>query len=68
MTARRVVAVAGYWLAFAVLPLLAVVGADCLPITDPATAWGADVSAGCAVIAALTWLPRPSRRKDSRRG
>ena len=68
MTARRVAVGTVYWLAFAVLPLLAVIGADCLPITDPATAWVADVAAGCAVIAALTWLPRPSRRKDSRRG
>lgn len=43
----------------------AVFAADLLPITDPATAWAADVSAGCfAVLAATTWLPCPCHRKD----
>ena len=44
---------------------VAVFAANLLPITSPATAWAADVAAGCvAVLAATSWLPCPCHRKD----
>lgn len=58
---------AAYIAAITVIATLATWTANLLPIGSPNTAWAVNVAAGClATLGALTWLPCPCHRKDSR--
>jgi len=63
----RLLHFAAYVIAVFAIATGATWAASLLPITNPLTAWGVCVAAGCfATIGALTWLPCPCQRKDGR--
>jgi len=63
----RLLHFAAYVIAVFAIATGATWAASLLPITNPLTAWGVCVTAGCfAILAATNWLPYPSQRKDGR--
>ncbi|MFI5687836.1 hypothetical protein [Streptomyces sp. NPDC051636] len=67
MSLRYRLAVAAHTVTVVAIASLAVLVADLLPITNPATAWSLDVTCGLfAGLGASTWLPCPCHRKDHR--